>query len=138
MLVETDIDAPVSLILAVRQQNARWRILFPQYGTIFAVACFYSLIGVFSGASKKRPSPLYHGWAGEFLMIEKKTPGPPDAISKSNSVDDSASPTKKRNPNVKDHIGRQLRALYDEVANQPVPDRFMELLNRLEVKRGEE
>jgi Anti-sigma factor NepR len=71
-------------------------------------------------------------------MIEKKTPGPPDAISKSNSVDDSASPAKKRNPNVKDHIGRQLRALYDEVANQPVPDRFMELLNRLEVKRGEE
>ncbi|MGA2044840.1 MAG: NepR family anti-sigma factor [Roseiarcus sp.] len=45
----------------------------------------------------------------------------------------------KQNPaEVKDHIGRQLRALYDEVASQPVPDRFMELLNRLDVKRGDE
>ncbi len=53
-------------------------------------------------------------------------------------ADDSAVPPKKRNPNVKDHIGRQLRALYDEVANQPVPDRFMELLNRLDEKSGDE
>ncbi len=26
------------------------------------------------------------------------------------------------------HIGRQLRAIYDSVVNQPVPDRFLELL----------
>jgi hypothetical protein len=45
---------------------------------------------------------------------------------------------KKRAANVKDHIGRQLRALYNEVASQPVPDRFMELLDRLDVKRGDE
>lgn len=29
-------------------------------------------------------------------------------------------------------IGQQLRALYDDVVNQGVPDRFTELLNRLE------
>jgi hypothetical protein len=29
-------------------------------------------------------------------------------------------------------IGQQLRALYDEVVNQGVPDRFSELLNRLD------
>ncbi|MGD0720060.1 MAG: NepR family anti-sigma factor [Roseiarcus sp.] len=47
-------------------------------------------------------------------------------------------PAKRDPAEVKDHIGRQLRALYDEVASQPVPDRFMELLNRLDVKRGDE
>ena len=54
------------------------------------------------------------------------------------TVNEPAAPAKKRDPDVKDHIGRQLRALYDGVVNQPVPDRFMELLNRLDVKRGEE
>jgi hypothetical protein len=29
-------------------------------------------------------------------------------------------------------IGQQLRALYDDVVNQGVPDRFTELLNRLD------
>ena len=39
---------------------------------------------------------------------------------------------------LKDYIGRQLRALYDEVANQPVPDRFKELLDRLDQKMRDE
>jgi hypothetical protein len=30
------------------------------------------------------------------------------------------------------HLGRQLRAVYDEVAEQPVPDRFLKLLAELE------
>jgi hypothetical protein len=71
-------------------------------------------------------------------MIEKKTPGPPPTTPDAAPTSESAGPAKKRNPNVKDHIGRQLRALYDEVAAQPVPDRFMELLNRLDAKNGEE
>jgi hypothetical protein len=73
-------------------------------------------------------------------MIEKKIPGPPPDTTHpgSNAPDDSTARAKKRNPNVKDHIGRQLRALYDEVAGQPVPDRFMELLNRLDAKSGDE
>ena len=29
-------------------------------------------------------------------------------------------------------LGQQLRAMYDDVVNQGVPDRFAELLNRLE------
>lgn len=45
---------------------------------------------------------------------------------------------KKRAPDVKDHIGRQLRALYDEVANQPVPDRFLDLIARLDEKSQDE
>lgn len=31
-----------------------------------------------------------------------------------------------------EQIGEQLRSLYDDVLNQPVPDRFLELLNKLE------
>ncbi|MBC8035753.1 MAG: hypothetical protein H7X89_00830 [Rhizobiales bacterium] len=37
-------------------------------------------------------------------------------------------------PPVYDIIGRRLREYYDEVSQQPVPDRFVELLNRLESK----
>ena len=33
-------------------------------------------------------------------------------------------------------IGQQLRAMYDDVVNQGVPDRFVDLLNRLE-RRGD-
>ncbi len=37
-------------------------------------------------------------------------------------------------PQLQDHIGRQLRALYDDVLSQPVPDRFKELMERLDRK----
>lgn len=37
-------------------------------------------------------------------------------------------------PPVYDIIGRRLREYYDEVSHQPVPDRFLELLDRLEAK----
>jgi hypothetical protein len=40
-------------------------------------------------------------------------------------------------PQIQDHIGRQLRAMYATVLNQPVPDRFRELMERLD-KRGEQ
>jgi len=60
---------------------------------------------------------------------------PPDA-----SVGDESGNSEKKKPvpDVKDHISRQLRALYDEVANQPVPDRFMDLLGRLDAKSQDE
>lgn len=35
-------------------------------------------------------------------------------------------------PEVADLIGQRLRNYYDEVARQPVPDRFTDLLNQLE------
>jgi hypothetical protein len=37
-------------------------------------------------------------------------------------------------PEISDLIGQRLRNYYDEVAKQPVPDRFMDLLNQLEAK----
>ena len=33
---------------------------------------------------------------------------------------------------VQARLGQQLRAMYDDVVNQGVPDRFAELLNRLD------
>jgi hypothetical protein len=33
-----------------------------------------------------------------------------------------------------DLIGRHLKLIYDAVASQPVPDRFLELLNQLDDK----
>jgi hypothetical protein len=37
-------------------------------------------------------------------------------------------------PEIYDLIGQRLRSFYDEVAQQPVPDRFVDLLNQLEAK----
>jgi hypothetical protein len=39
-------------------------------------------------------------------------------------------------PVVEEAIGRQLRKLYDDVASEPVPDRFAELLRQLEQQDG--
>jgi len=112
--------------------------LFPDKGTIFIAACFEALAVSPAGniefiVEKRRRCDRRR--AGEFLMIDKKTPGSSPTTPETGPASEQA---KKRTPNVKDHIGRQLRALYDEVAAQPVPDRFMELLNRLDVKNGDE
>ena len=32
------------------------------------------------------------------------------------------------------YIGKQLRAVYQDVADQPVPDRFLELMRKLDAK----
>jgi len=36
------------------------------------------------------------------------------------------------------HIGRQLRAVYDEVVNEAVPDRFLRLIEELARKKADE
>lgn len=35
-------------------------------------------------------------------------------------------------PQVSDLIGQRLRNYYEEVASEPIPDRFMDLLNQLD------
>jgi hypothetical protein len=40
-------------------------------------------------------------------------------------------------PQVQDHIGRQLRAVYDDVLKQPLPDRFRELMEKLDQTSGD-
>ena len=46
----------------------------------------------------------------------------PDSDKKPPKLDDLSS----------SQIGKRLRAQFDEVLNEPVPDRFLDLLNRLE------
>jgi hypothetical protein len=55
----------------------------------------------------------------------------------------SPKPAKSQNavrlgPEIRARIGRQLRAMYDDVVNQGVPDRFSELLKNLEVPQAKE
>ena len=40
---------------------------------------------------------------------------------------------KKSGPEVADHISRQLKAVYDDILSQPVPDRLIDLLSKLDV-----
>ena len=44
-------------------------------------------------------------------------------------LEDGSAPT---GPHVKAYIERQLKSVYDDVLNQPIPDRFLELLNALD------
>jgi Anti-sigma factor NepR len=64
---------------------------------------------------------------------DKRTPDLPDErLAARAEGERAAASMPERAPS--DHISRQLRALYDEVANQPVPDRFRELLEELDKK----
>jgi hypothetical protein len=48
---------------------------------------------------------------------------------------DGKGPGRKRpalNQSIQVHIGRKLRAVYDEVAAAPIPDRIVKLLAKLE------
>ena len=56
----------------------------------------------------------------------------PDAAA----TEASAAPddTKPATADVQAYIGRQLRAVYDDVVKQPIPDRFLALMEQLEGK----
>ena len=47
------------------------------------------------------------------------------------------SPPQAMGLDVQAHLGRQLRAVFDDLAKQPVPDRFLKLLDALESKSAE-
>lgn len=40
-------------------------------------------------------------------------------------------------PRVRNHIGKKIKAVYDEVLEEPVPDRFLSLLDELAKKELE-
>ena len=43
----------------------------------------------------------------------------------------TAKPNEPPNVPIDEHIGRQLKAIYDDVLSQPIPGRFLDLLNQL-------
>jgi hypothetical protein len=63
---------------------------------------------------------------------DKKTRKTPNSASKAEKMNRGLAAAAK--PPIYDLIEKRLRAYYDEVAEQPVPDRFVKLLNRLEAK----
>jgi Anti-sigma factor NepR len=45
----------------------------------------------------------------------------------------SESPTEARiGPDLQDRLGRQLRAMYDQMRSEPLPERLLDLLTRLD------
>ena len=64
-------------------------------------------------------------------MTVRSSAGSPDA----NAVTGRAA---KLDPDLQAHIGRQLRSLYDEVLQEPVPDHLRDLLQQLGHKPTDE
>ena len=62
-------------------------------------------------------------------MKDVKSTGPRSQMEVGSS---SGKTDAKLGRDIQAKIGQQLRALYDDVVNQGVPDRFTELLNRLD------
>lgn len=54
------------------------------------------------------------------------------ADQKMTSSNDDKRPAASMDAGLQAHIGRQLRQLYDQLISEPVPDRFRELLERLD------
>jgi len=53
------------------------------------------------------------------------------------SLRDPSLPEPTLDRTVQDRIGHELRAMYADLERQPIPERFLELLNRLEAGGGE-
>ncbi|THD43526.1 MAG: hypothetical protein E7774_12690 [Bradyrhizobium sp.] len=71
-------------------------------------------------------------------MAEDKTSGVQDEAPRQNLASEASTPPDPIDANVKDHISRHLKLMYDTVAGQPIPDRFLELLNQLDGKLDDE
>lgn len=66
-------------------------------------------------------------------MNERKPMGPkPMENAQTNRGKKSDGKPAKLSREVQARLGQQLRAMYDDVVNQGVPDRFTELLNRID------
>ena len=65
-------------------------------------------------------------------MNERKPVGQQNPIETAAIRKRTGAKQAKLGRDVQARLGQQLRAMYDEVVNQGVPDRFSELLNRLD------
>lgn len=67
------------------------------------------------------------------FQIEEAIAGPQMSILEQ-ATDSNTPEGISLDPVIQAHIGRELRALFDEIADEPVPDRFLALLQSLEAK----
>jgi hypothetical protein len=65
-------------------------------------------------------------------MNERKPVGQQDPIEAAANRKRVGAKPAKLGRDVQARLGQQLRAMYDDVLNQGVPDRFTDLLNRLD------
>jgi anti-sigma factor NepR-like protein len=65
-------------------------------------------------------------------MDERKPVGQQNPIQTAANRKRSSAKPAKLGRDVQARLGQQLRAMYDDVVNQGVPDRFTELLTRLD------
>lgn len=82
-----------------------------------------------------RQAPRGIGWsssAGNVIKMDRKKGGVKSPRI-ARAVEGLSTADKTR---MTEQIGRQLRGMYDGLLNQPVPDRFMELVSKLE--RGDQ
>ena len=72
-------------------------------------------------------------------MNERKPSGPEEPMENaSTDVKKPNAKTAKLSRDVQARLGQQLRAMYDEVVSQGVPDRFTELLNQLDADENKD
>jgi hypothetical protein len=57
-----------------------------------------------------------------------------DVTAQNNQTSDDEASPRPVSADMQQFIGRQLRAVFDDVAKQPVPDRFLELMKQLDNK----
>lgn len=56
------------------------------------------------------------------------------AMGKGDASDEAAAETPPLSPELQEHIGRQLKTVYSELVCEPVPAKFLKLLEQLEAK----
>lgn len=82
---------------------------------------------------------------GEVQMDQRKPAAPAqasemsrrDAARAGRPVASGGAVGRTPTPAVEQIISRQLRAIYDEVVSEPIPDRFVQLLEELERKQAD-
>lgn len=71
-------------------------------------------------------------------LLQKASPQPFSGVAEIIKLDPAHLRSKRPKPNdapnvpIDEHIGRHLKAIYDDVLKQPIPERFLDLLNQLE------
>jgi hypothetical protein len=80
---------------------------------------------------------VFWGAKGQFIM--QKRPETPTSQGKDPNVQDQSRTDQgpEIDSELQAHIGRHLKASYDDILGQNVPDRFLDLLAQLEAKTGD-
>jgi len=71
-------------------------------------------------------------------MNERKPAGQQKAMDSTATNKNAEGKSPKLSRDVQARLGQQLRSMYDEVVNQGVPDRFTDLINRIDTGKDKQ